>query len=165
MESDQFDDYVRREVNDADKTHPSEMRGVDAMWTKIQHRRQQRKKNATIIRWVAAASIAGVLTAGFYLQNRFATSHHDDARSTGRFLSNEEKHAFDLINQACTNNHISCNTPEFRELREDLARSFVRLEEIEKQQSVYGDDESLLRARKRVEGHQAHLLKIMVKKI
>ena len=48
------------------------------------------------------------------------------------------------------------------ELRIDLEQSFKKLEEIDQQLQVYGNNAELIRAKTRIENHQARLLKTIV---
>jgi hypothetical protein len=78
-------------------------------------------------------------------------------------LSVEEQNAVNFIARYCEGENISCSTPVVQQLRNDLTQSFRKLDEIDQQLRLYGDDTELIRAKARIESHQARIIKTIVK--
>ena len=85
-----------------------------------------------------------------------------EAEQSLTILSAKEQDAMSFIARYCAEKNISCSTPVIQELRTDLEQSFRKLDEINGQLQRYGDDTELVRAKERIETHQARLIKIIV---
>jgi hypothetical protein len=77
-------------------------------------------------------------------------------------LPSAENEAMDYINHQCAGNNIVCESPVFKELQLELNSSTSELHSIDEQIKLFGNDEQLLRAKTRIENHQARILKAML---
>ncbi len=140
---------------------PPQWPSADTLWHSWNAKRQKAKQKLTLWRGVAAAALI-IAIAGYTLHsyNKSNTSIQETTRTTT--LSPIEQHAMDFIAKHCASKNISCNTPDMLQLRQDLEQSFDKLEEIDQQLQVYGNNPELIRARNRIESHQARLIKTIV---
>ncbi|HEY3404725.1 MAG TPA: hypothetical protein VGK59_15150, partial [Ohtaekwangia sp.] len=131
---------------------------TDVLWNTLCERRAAKKQQRTV--WRAAAAVLIIAMAGYIYFDR-SMQHHTLSESSNT-LSPQEQHAVDFIARYCAERNISCHTPDMLELRHDLEQSFQKLNEIDLQLRMYGNDPELIRAKNRIESHQARLIKTIV---
>jgi hypothetical protein len=161
MNDDSLDKLIREKVREHESLYPARWPAPDVLWRSLNERRllQAKRRNGW---WQAAAALLIIMMAGytFFLHNVPGdTISHDHSPAT---LSIKEQDAVDFIARYCAGKNTSCNTPAIRELRGDLEQSFRKLEEIDDQLKVYENDAELIRAKDRIESHQARLIKTIV---
>lgn len=162
MNDDALDKFIRKSVNKLDHTHPTGFLEPDRLWELLNEKRRRK----TIWRKTVWTSVAAtiIITLSFYgltWQERGAEEWAVSQAGVANALPEKEKHAMDFITSHCAA-HNMCNTPELHALRQELAQSHDKLREIEKQLQLYGQDRALMRAKERVERHQARLIKTIV---
>jgi hypothetical protein len=164
MKDDSLDKLIREKVRAQETTYPSHLPDPDALWQALNKKRDRHKTKQRQLMWRIAASVLIVMMAGYaYI---FQDRYRDDAISVQTpglaTLSVNEQNALDYIARYCAEKNSSCNTPVLQELRSDLEESFRKLEEIDQRLRLYGMDAGLIRARARVESHQARVIKTIV---
>jgi len=158
MTDDSLDQLCREKILAQENTPLSHWPSSEALWNTFRKRRAQKKQRRTL--WHTAAAALIIATAGYVYFDRSAQTQ--TLYGSLRTLSPEEQYAVDFIARYCAAKNISCNTPDMLELRHDLEQSFQKLNEIDQQLRVYGNDPELVRAKNRIESHQARLIKTIV---
>ena len=161
MKDDSLDKLIREKVREQENLYPTRWPAPDILWRSLNERRLIQAKRRKVL-WQVAAAVLIIIMAGytFFLHNFPGnTISHDHSPAT---LSSKEKDAVDFIARYCAGKNISCNTPAILELRGDLEQSFRKLQEIEDQLQLYENDTELIRAKDRIESHQARLIKTIV---
>ena len=162
MNDDSLDKLIREKIREQENLYPSRWPEPDVLWRSLNERRDHRQAKRRKGLWQVAAAVLIIMMAGytFFLHNVPGnTISHDHSPAT---LSIKEQDAVDFIARYCAGKNISCNTPAILELRGDLEQSFRKLEEIEDQLQLYENDAELIRAKARIESHQARLIKTIV---
>lgn len=159
MNDDNLDNLIRRKVHELDESYPDELVADDALWEEIISRKKQRQARRTI-QWSVAATLLILITAGT-LWRTFPT-RHSHSQTLPEMTSIGEHEVLEQINKLCSGNNVSCHSPAFKELQEELKESSLSLMEIEKQISVFGRDANLLRAKTRIENHQVNIIRAMI---
>jgi hypothetical protein len=160
-DDDSLDKLVSEKVRERESLYPTHWPETDTVWRSLTDRRNRTKQKKYLLR--IAASILMVMTAGytFFLQGSSGDTVTQDSGYAA--LSSKEKSAVDFITRYCEEErNSSCNTAVITELRYDLEQSFRKLDEINNQLQVYGNDTELVRAKTRIENHQARLIKAIV---
>lgn len=162
MNDDSLDKLIRAKVRERENLYPSRWPAPDVLWRSLNERRDHRQAKRRKVLWQVAAAVLILMMAGytFFLHNGPGTSIKRDRNPAT--LSVKEQNAVDFIARYCAGKNVSCNTPVMQELRSDLEQSFRKLEEIDDQLQLYGNDAELMRARARIESHQARLIKTIV---
>ena len=162
MNDDSLDKLIRDKVREHENLYPDRWPAPDILWRSLNERRDRDQAKRRKILWQVAAAVLIVMMVGytFFLDNGPGVSIKHDLSPAA--LSVKEQDAIDFIARYCAGKTISCNTPDVLELRGDLERSFRKLEEIDNQLKVYGNDAVLIRAKARIESHQARLIKTIV---
>jgi len=165
MNDDSLDKLIREKIREQEGLYPSRWPAPDVLWRSLNERRDRHQARRRKIWWQVAAAVLIIMMAGytFFLDNGPGTSIKRDRSSAA--LSVKEQDAVDFIARYCAGKNISCNTPDMVELRGDLEQSFRKLEEIDDQLKVYGNDAGLIRAKGRIESHQARLIKTIVQRL
>jgi hypothetical protein len=160
MNDDSLDKLFNAKAREQEDRYPSHWPTPDAVWRSLTNRRNRARRKKIL--WRVAASVLVVMTTGyiFFLQNKAQDTANPDREYAT--LSVKEQSAINYIARYCEEKNISCNTPVITELRKDLEQSFRKLEEIDDQLQVYGNDAELVRAKARIESHQARLIKTIV---
>jgi len=162
MNDDSLEKLIREKIREQESIYPSRWPEPDVLWTSLNERRDRDQAKRRKILWQVAAAVLIVMMVGytFFLDNGRGTSIKRDRSPAA--LSVKEQDAVDFIARYCAGKTISCNRPDVLELRGDLEQSFRKLEEIDDQLKVYGNDAELIRAKARIESHQARLIKTIV---
>ena len=160
MNDDSLEKLIREKIREQESIYPSRWPEPDVLWTSLNERRDRDQAKRRKILWQAAVLIVMMVGYTFFLNNGRGTSIKRDRSPAA--LSVKEQDAVDFIARYCAGKTISCNTPDVLELRGDLEQSFRKLEEIDDQLKVYGNDAELIRAKARIESHQARLIKTIV---
>jgi hypothetical protein len=158
MNDDSFDKMLREKVLEHESNYPAGFPTPDLLWKTFGERRRDRKEKRRKFTWRIAASIMIIMTAGY---TSFLNKGTSELIST-RAPSTKKQDAIDFINRYCSENNISCDKPVIQELQKDLALTFKKLEEIDQQVRIYGDDAELIRAKQRIVSHQATLIRTIV---
>jgi hypothetical protein len=160
MTDDSLDKLIRRSVEELDQQHPVGTPPKGELWLSLKERRSQRK--STDVVWLSVAATI-IVVAGFIVYtsslNRVSSQLSKHGVDSVRLMEND---ALAFIAEYCHDKKIACNTPELRDLRLELEQSAQKLDEIEKQLLLYGNDRDLMRARGRVERHKARVIKTIV---
>lgn len=155
-----IDQYIREHLQVLEHTYPNAWTPTDVLWEKLQHRRRQKRHRA---RWMlsAAASVLIFMAAGWvWTQTNF--THDTAVLAKPVVATSEEDNALAYIHQRCKANNIVCATPDFQALEDDLAAAIASLSEVNQALTRFGQDEHLLRAKERIETHQARIIRAMV---
>src|SRR5687767_13042185 len=159
MTMDPFDEMIRSKVEELDGIYPPQLSSKEMLWQALLKKQVDRKARKKMV-WSVAASLLVLVTAAylltFNLRTRDTQGIPTDA-ALPRMLSAKTE-ALAYINRRCVENRLSCTSPVIQELRQDLDASFVKLNEIDEQIRLYGNDASLVRARTRVENHQSRVI-------
>lgn len=162
MNDDSLDKLIRAKVSEQESTYPSHFQTPDALWKSLTEKRYRYRPSRRKYVWQAAAAALVVMMAGY---GYFLYNTPDDSISGGlgsATLSGKEREAVDFITRYCATRNGSCSNPVIQELQGDLEQSFRKLDEINQELQVYGDDADLVRAKARIESHQARLIKTIV---
>ena len=163
MNDDLLDKLFREKVLEQESLYPPRWPGSDVLWMSINERRHRKTKQRKLLWQFAAVVLITALAGAFFIPIRLGnTNKHDETPAT---LSSREKEALEFIAKHCAQKDISCGTPVIQELRGELEQSFTKLEEIDGQLQRYGNDAELIRAKARIESHQARLIKTIVQKL
>jgi hypothetical protein len=163
MINDPLDDMIRTRLEELDTVHPPHLPAPDALWQSLMARRASRKTQRRKAMWSIAASVLILFMAGYYfVSQRQHTSTLVTDRSQELRTPAKEQDALAYIARYCAGKNIACNAPAVLQLRSDLEHAADKLEEIDQQLRLYGNDADLIRARARVEKHQARVIKAIV---
>lgn len=160
MNDEAFDNLIRKSVQEQEGVHPSGLPGSEALWIMLAEKQRRNKANHRRQVWYAAAAALFVLVIGYV----FLIPEKQTIDSVASITwSAHEQSAVDFIARYCEGENATCNAEVIQQLRNDLHASFEKLKEIDQQLKVYGDDAELVRARARIESHQARIIKTIVK--
>jgi hypothetical protein len=163
MNDDSLDKLIRDKVREQEATYPSHLPDRNVLWQFLNERRHRHKTKQRQLLWRVAASVLIVMMAGYiYI---FQDQYSNDVIVQSPALATQSvsgQNALDYIARYCAEKKSSCSTPALQELRNDLEESFRKLEEIDQRLRFYGKDADLIRARARVESHQARVIKTIV---
>jgi hypothetical protein len=161
MNDNSLDKLIREKIREQENLYPSRWPEPDVLWRSLNERRGLQAKRRKGL-WQIAAAVLIIMMAGytFFLHNRPGKTISRDLSPTT--LSVKAQDAVDFIARYCAGKNMACNTPVMLELRGDLEQSFRKLEEIDNQLKVYRNDIELIRAKSRIESHQARLIKAIV---
>jgi hypothetical protein len=162
MNDESLDTLFRTRAHEQEGTLPPQWPAPDALWSSLNEKRRRKDSRKKIVWRVAAALLITALAAGYTL---FFLPEPESPYWRRANLSPAEQDAFEFIDRHCGEKNISCSTPVMLELRSDLHLSFKKLEEIDQKLQLYGNDAELMRARARVENHQARIIKTIVQKL
>jgi hypothetical protein len=164
MNDDSLDKLIRDKVREQETTYPSPLPHRDILWQSLNERRDRQKTKQRQLLWRVAASVLIVMMAGYVyvLHNQYSNDAIVVQSPALATQSVSGQNALDYIARYCAEKKSSCDTPALQALRSDLEESFRKLEEIDQRLRFYGKDADLIRARVRVESHQARVLKTIV---
>jgi hypothetical protein len=164
MNDDSLDKMIRAKVREQEAFYPTHLPSPDVLWQSLNERRHRHRKAKQLrIVWRVAATVLIVMIAGYAYFVKDQYEHDSIAVQTLRPIEKSgEQRALDYIAKCCAEKNISCSTPAVQALQSDLEESFRKLEEIDQQLQLYGKDADLIRARARVESHQARVIKTIV---
>ena len=157
-----MDDALRASASSPD--NPANLPSSSEIWEAIHTKRKRRQTVRIQKRWAVAATVLLLITAvpfWFVLKKDHTRPVVQQKHSPERMPA-EEKEAVEYINRQCMGNNIACFTPVFKELQAELDSSSAALATINQQIKLFGNDEQLLRAKTRIENHQAQIVKAMV---
>jgi hypothetical protein len=160
-----LDDKIRRQIKSLDNTYPDNLPHPDKLWEKmLQNRKQQHSFRLRII-WSIAASLLLLVLAVFPWLKSLQENPVESKPTQNELASIEEGHALEYINALCRTNKIPCTSPAFKELKNELLDASFKLTEVNKQLTLFGNDDNLLRAKTRIENHQARIIQAMVQSL
>src|SRR5690606_30447337 len=133
----------------------------DVLWTRLQKRTCERSAIRKQITWSIAASVL-ILIISVFIFLKPDTQGDNVSMTEENIVLDYEHKAIKYINALCERNNAACASSAFTELKNDLEESTSMLNKIDRQISLFGNDEELLRARSRIENHQARLIKEMI---
>lgn len=162
MKDDDIDKKMRQTIAGLDEYYPENLPDPDKMWQKIVARTENKRAQRTIRNWQIAASFTFILTASVIWQLSNTEKNVQHLTSSTEMISDEEREALEYINKLCKGNSITCTSQAFMELQHELTASASTLRQINKQLTMFGTDENLLKAQTRVKRHQARIIKAMV---
>lgn len=157
-----IDDAVRQSAASLNQSYPHDLPPSGEIWNAINAKRRKVVRMTTL--WRAAASILLITTAisvYIYLFDKHISVIGLKPVPTLKLPATENE-AMQYINHQCAGNNIVCESPVFKELQLELNSSTSELNSIVQQIKLFGNDEQLLRAKTRIENHQARLLKAML---
>lgn len=159
-----IDDALRQSAASLEQSYPHDLPPSGDIWNAINAKRKRRKVVRMQMLWRAAASL--LLLATFITLWIASQTGRDiilSQKTAPRIeLPAEENEALEYIRQQCAGNNIVCQTPAFKDLQWELESSYTELFSIYQQIKLFGNDEQLLRARTRIENHQARIVKAML---
>jgi septal ring factor EnvC (AmiA/AmiB activator) len=158
------DDALRQSAASLEQSYPQELPPPREIWNAIEAKRKRRKVVRMQQLWRVAASV--ILLATFitlWVVSRKGSDqvliHKTIAPAP---LQADETEAMQYIARQCAGNNIVCQSAVFKELQVELNSAESELSTINQQIKLFGDDEQLLRARIRIENHQARIVKAML---
>lgn len=156
-----FDDRIRISLQRSDHSMPREFAHPDVIWTRLQKRTLENRTARKKIILSVAASLLILMISVFVILK--PATHQNNMTLIEEYTTQEhEQKAIEYIRTLCRENHNVCASPVFTELQNDLEASALQLNEIDKKIFLFGNDEELLRAKMRIENHQARLIKEMI---
>ena len=163
MKTDPLDEMIVAKLKELDNIHPPHLPDRESLWQSFKQRRDSAQARIRRIQWSIASGILILAIAGYQMislkqakLDMFSNQYSEFAESSS------EQNALEYIMKICAQKNISCNSPVVLELRADLEVSFDKLKEIDQQLLLYGDDVNLIRAKARIENHQARVIKAIV---
>jgi hypothetical protein len=158
-----IDDALRKSIASIDKNYPANLPPSSEIWEAIHTKRKRRQTVRIQKLWAVAAMVLLIITAvpmWFVLKKDKALPIVQEKHSEQ--MPVEENEALEYIRRLCMGNNIACFSPAFKELQAELNSSSAALSSINQQIKLFGNDEQLLRAKTRIENHQAQIVKAMV---
>ena len=153
-----MDEALRKSAAALEENYPAGLPPAPELWTAI-HAKRKNKRIVHLQLWSAAATILLLATA----ITIWIVAKKDPPLPVSQYkLPTTEKEAMAYIQQACMGDNVACDSPVFTELRSELDSSSTALTAINQQLALFGDDEQLLRAKTRIENHQARIVKAML---
>jgi hypothetical protein len=155
------DDFIRKKIRNLDNTYPETLENSDVVWEKI----VTKKKRATawkfgVIRFAASISFVVIIGISWWITHREATT--PASQTAEKKITVDDSDVLNYINQLCTGNSIACKSPEFKELQNDLQKVLLKLNEVNTQIALFGDDANLLKAKARIEHSKVKVVKAMI---
>lgn len=158
-----IDEALRQSAASLEQLYPNDLPPSDDIWNAINAKRNRRKVVRIQMIWRMAASFLLIATAITVLIITYTKKNVHIVKAVPAMQSPaNEKEAMEYIKHQCAGNNIVCQSPAFRELQTELNTSSTELNTIIQQMKLFGDDEQLLRARTRIENHQARIVKAML---
>lgn len=159
-----IDDALRQSAASLEQSYPHDLPPSGDIWNAINAKRKRRKVVRMQTLWRVAASLillATFITLWIVSQKGrdIVVGQHTPPRLE---LSAGESEAMEYIRQQCAGNNIVCQSLAFKDLQWELNSSYTELYSIYQQIKLFGNDEQLLRARIRIENHQARIVKAML---
>ena len=96
-----------------------------------------------------------------YAVEQSETTNSTDLQPTDRQLSADVR-AEEFIAQQCAEQNIVCQRPEVHELRNQLTNLTAEQERLDREQQIFGDDPTLVRARVKLENQRADVTKELI---
>jgi hypothetical protein len=164
MNNNPTDGEIKKKMQELDKIYPAGLPHPDILWQSILLKRKTRRLQRITITWSIAASFTLLIMAGFIWRMSVPQKqqHERPVPSDHKTLSAQENEALAYVTLLCRSNNVSCASPAFKELKDELTESSLTLMEINKKIVLFGKDANLERAKTRIENHQARLIKAMV---
>ncbi len=162
IDNNRFDDEIRNRLFRLNNSFPEDFSDADILWNRMKQKKKEKRQVRLRVALAVAASILIVVVAivNTWKADKNAIDKIVQANDPTEAISENE--ALQYISEWCRINNVTCASPDFIELKAELQESASSLAEINRQIAVFGNDENLLRARSRIENHQAHLIKAMV---
>ncbi|OIN56664.1 hypothetical protein [Arsenicibacter rosenii] len=156
------------------------------VWAQLEMRVQQGESGAAgetpvrrigrsvATRWVAAASLAGLLAGWFWWQNlpkpdeRITVAWSTETTVTTRQHPDQtaaDAHFMTFVEQHCRQEVAACSRPEVKELKGRLDDLNDRKVKIEEKLSVFGNDPALVQAQIKIENERAEVAKQLVREL
>jgi hypothetical protein len=159
-----IDDALRQSAASLGQSYPHDLPPSGDIWNAINTKRKRGKVVRMQMLWRLAASLL--------LPATFITLWIVSQKGRNIIVSQKtapiielpaaENEALEYIKHQCAGNNIVCQSPVFKELQLELNFSTTELYAIDEQIKLFGNDEQLLRARTRIENHQARIVKAML---
>ncbi|OQP46856.1 hypothetical protein A4H97_04855 [Niastella yeongjuensis] len=156
-----IEEALRQSAASLEKRYPAGLPPATALWTAIDTKRKHRRA-IRVQRWSVAATIILLATAITLWPGAKKETDLSSFQHKIRPLPATEKEAMAYIKRVCRGNNIICDSPAFKELQSDLDASSTALADINQQLKIFGNDEQLIRAKTRIENHQARIVKAML---
>jgi hypothetical protein len=158
MNDESIDKIVRERLLELDSIHPAQFPGAENLWSALDERRKLRARHR-VWQWGAVAAMLTITISTYLFSLRNPTT---PLAGEATYPAGSKTEVIEFIAQFCADKNIKCDDPAVQQLRSDLEVSFTKLREIDQQIKLYGDDASLIRARARIESHQARVVKSIV---
>jgi hypothetical protein len=162
INDDSINRFIREKLEADNDRYPAGLKSADAIWQQIVARRQARQRRKVKVAWRVAACLLVLTVAGITWHLPLPVADAPALVLPYDVGSPQEHAALDYIMNICKGNNIACLSPAFRELENELAESAVQLAEVDKQIALFGGDNNLVKARQRIENHQARIIRAMV---
>jgi hypothetical protein len=162
MNDDPVDQQIKNKVLSLNDVYPAGLASKEKIWELIGQKRKHRKAQTIRLSLSIAASVAllTIAAVGWWRAGSEKNDHKRDLNT--EVMSVQESEAMEYVNALCKTNNISCASPAFKELKSELLETSSSLMEIKKQIGLFGEDTDLLRAKTRIENHQARIIRAMV---
>jgi hypothetical protein len=160
-----LDDEIKKQIKSLDEIYPGNLPHPDMLWGKMLQRRKRRQSFSLRVTWSIAASLLLLALAVFPWFKSLNENPTESKPIQNEPVAIEVGHALEYINALCKTNKISCTSPAFKELKNELLDSSFKLTEVNKQLTLFGNDDNLLRAKTRIENHQARIIQAMVQSL
>ena len=165
IEDENLDKEIRKQVLELNNSYPAGLPHQEWLWGSIQERKRKRKIRTIQIRWSIAAAVALFIIAGLGVFHTWTPKNGPGNQTELSVLFSDipgGSQAYEYINQVCKTQSGHCKSEQFLALRTELEQSSLRLDEIEKQISLFGPDQRLVNAKTRVQKHQYRIIKTIV---
>jgi len=162
LNDEHIDNEIRKRVALMDDCYPDALPPPDQLWELILLKRKRRRSLKIRRAWSIAASVIFMVAVTSIWRMSKTEPDKKDNPLPYVSVTTQKNEAIEYINRLCSRNNISCTKSAFKELREELEASSIKLIEVNKQIAVFGNDAQLLRAKTRIENHQTRIIKAMV---
>ena len=166
IENENLDKEIRKRVLELNNSYPPGFPHQDLLWKSIRERKNKEKTRTIQIRWSIAATVALFIFAGLGVFHTWTSKSTTDNQTELSVLFSDIPggiQAYEYINQVCKTQSGHCKSEQFLSLQTELQQSSLQLDEIEKQISLFGEDQRLINAKTRVQKHQYRIIKAIVK--
>lgn len=159
-----IDDALRKSASSRNNSYPDDLPPSFVLWKTIQAKRKRRR----VIRLQQLGAIAATLVLVVTAIVLWPASQKEipspvvHQNSLPEQMPAAENEAIAYIKRRCKGNNVVCHSTPFKELQSELDSSLTDLAAINQQIRLFGDDEQLLRAKTRIENHQARIVKAML---
>lgn len=159
-----IDDALRRSAAASGDIYPEDLVSEEDLWIAIGGKRKRSKMMRLRKALAVAATVVLLAGAGclWYYPKQTGQEVVSIPGLVPELLPEKENEAMEYIRRACAAGNIASHSPSFKELQSELKSSSAALFTINRQIRLYGNDELLLRAKTRIENHQARVIKAMV---
>lgn len=161
---------TKRKIDSLDSSYPLRHHEKERIWQNIEGRIKKRKEIRHLYwRYAAIAATISILAVAHIeiMSNddvSYTTSEEivHQLEKDGSDVMKMETDAIEFIHYSCEANIVACDTPEFKELKQELDQLDQEIQHLDEMISMYGKDEFLIKSKIKIENHKSEITRKLV---